>query len=106
MFKLTSMANAIPKFLYITDVEIEADLDVISTGGFGRVYTAKYKGKQVALKVMDKSRHDVSTLPFFLINIVNADPLRQGIVKERLPAGSHSMAIPLTSFYPPFLGNI
>ena len=51
----------IPKFLYITNIKTEAHLDMIGTGGFGRVYRARYQGQQVALKVVDKCRHDVST---------------------------------------------
>ena len=70
------MMNTLPRFLYITNVKIEANLDVIGTGGFGCVYRARYKGQQVALKEVYKSRHDVSTLSSLPDNIVNADPFR------------------------------
>lgn len=59
MFKLISMTNTIPKFLYITDVKIEAHLGPIETGGFGRIYIGKYKWRQVTLKVVNKIRNDV-----------------------------------------------
>ena len=101
-FILTSKTNTVPKFLCLTNVEM--NLDVIGTGGFGCVYRARYKEQEVAMKLVYKSRHDVSTLLF--APFVNADPFRQGLAKRRLPAGSHNMAIPLTPFYPPLSGNI
>jgi serine/threonine protein kinase len=61
------MTNTIPKFLYITNIKIDVHLGAIGRGGFGHVLKGTYKKQQVALKVVDKSRHDVSTLYFFPI---------------------------------------
>ena len=100
------MMNTLPKFLYITNVKTGANLGVIGMGGFGRVYKARYKGREVALKEVHKSRHDVSTLPFSPNNTADANSFWQGFIKKRLFVGSHCVAIPLSPFYPPLLGNI
>ena len=62
MLKLTSAA-VIPESLFITDVEMNSTL--IATGGYGRVFGGNYKGKQVALKMVDKGRKEVTSLSFF-----------------------------------------
>ena len=51
MLKLIS-TDAIPKSLFITDVE--TDLEPIAVGGFGRVFRGEHKGQKVALKMLDK----------------------------------------------------
>ena len=51
MLKLIS-TDAIPKSLFITD--IETDFEPIAVGGFGRVFRGEYKGQKVALKLLDK----------------------------------------------------
>ncbi|KAF8326438.1 kinase-like domain-containing protein [Amanita rubescens] len=60
-FKLISMIDAIPKFLYITNVKTDVHgSTVIGVGGFGHVYSGKYKGGQVALKVVTKGHNNDS----------------------------------------------
>ena len=68
MFKLISIANVIPKSLFIFDVKTDTHLvaTMISMGGYGRVFKGELKGKPVALKVVDKGQHDVSALSDFL----------------------------------------
>ena len=67
MFKLISIANVIPKSLFIVDVKTETNLEtMISTGVFGRVFRGEYKGQRVAVKVVDKGHHDVSALSAFV----------------------------------------
>ena len=97
------MTDTIPEFLCITNVETEMDLVLVATGGFGRVYKSRYKGREVALKEVQKSRHEVSALPN---NTADANSFWQGSVKQRIPARSHRVAIPLSPFYPSSLGNI
>ncbi|KAF8736319.1 hypothetical protein AX14_000496 [Amanita brunnescens Koide BX004] len=58
MFKLISIADVIPKSLFIVDVKTEATM--ISMGAFGRVFRGEHKGQRVALKVIDKGHHDDS----------------------------------------------
>jgi hypothetical protein len=64
MFKLMSITNVVPKSLFISDVKTETHLvaNMISMGGFGRVFRGELKGQQVALKVVDMGVHDVSAL--------------------------------------------
>ena len=64
MFKLISIADVIPKSLFIVDVKTEATM--ISMGAFERVFRGEHKGQRVALKVIDKGHHDVSVLSGFL----------------------------------------
>jgi hypothetical protein len=106
MFKLISIANVIPKSLFIVDVKTEPNLgaSVISMGGFGRVFRGEHKGQQVALKVVDKGLHHVSALSNFLFSD-NIDYL-EGFTQEGLLPGSHSLAISRTPFCPPSPGNI
>jgi hypothetical protein len=66
MFKLTSITNTIPKFLYITNVEHEAHRNVFAMGGFSRVSRGRYKGQRAALKTMNKSHYNVSAISSFL----------------------------------------
>ena len=106
MFALTSMMNTIPKFLYITNIKTEVHLDVIDTGGFGRIYRARYQGQQVALKVLHKSRHEVSTLRFvtttlsILIHFCKGSQrkefLREAIAWRSL---SHRFILPFLGIY-------
>ncbi len=65
MSKLISVTNLIPKSLFITDVKTDTHLGSIGRGGFGRVFGGKYKGQQVAVKVVDKGRNVVCALPIF-----------------------------------------
>ena len=92
------MLNTIPKFLYITNIKTEVHLGAIGRGGFGHVFRGTYNKQQVALKVVDRSRHEVSTLPF-PPNAADANSFWQGVIKKRLLAGSHRVAITLTPFY-------
>jgi hypothetical protein len=62
MFRLISESNVIPQSLFITDVTIEKHLGSIGRGGFGQVFRGKYKGQQVAVKVVEKGHHDVRAL--------------------------------------------
>ena len=67
MFKLVTETKITPKSLFITGVAIDNE-GAINIGGFGRVFKGKYKGKAVALKLMDKVLKDVSVMLFFLHN--------------------------------------
>jgi hypothetical protein len=67
IFKLVTETNITPKSLFITDVKID-NRGAINIGGFGRVFRGKYKGKAVALKLMDKGLEDVSFVLFFFHN--------------------------------------
>ena len=78
------MTNTIPKSLYITNIKTDAHLGPIGAGGFGLIYKGKYNGQQVALKVVDKSRHDVSTLPFFSTNTERRSILLRALLKKTL----------------------
>ena len=61
MFKLVSRTTIIlPKSLFISDVKAET---MVAIGGFGRVFSGKYKGQEVALKVVDKGHADVGSFP-------------------------------------------
>ena len=69
------MINAIPKFLYITNVKTDIHGGtMIGIGGFGQVYSGEYKRKQVALKVVNRGHNDVSSssilFPKMLIYLV------------------------------------
>lgn len=68
MFKLMTIANVVPKSLFISDVKTETHLfaNMISMGGFGRVFRGEHKGQPVALKVVDMGEYNVSTLSGFL----------------------------------------
>ena len=68
MFKLISVASVIPKSLSISDVKTDTHLfaTLISTGGYGRVFTGQHKGRPVAVKVVDVGEHNVSALSDFL----------------------------------------
>ena len=70
MFKLISIANVVPKSLFIVDVKTEPYLGatVVGMGGFGHVFRGEHKGQQVALKVVDKGLHHVSALSNFLFS--------------------------------------
>lgn len=48
------MTNVIPKSIYITDV---VDLRTLAIGGFGSVFKGEFAGQLVALKVLNKVRH-------------------------------------------------
>jgi hypothetical protein len=54
MFGLINKTDVTLKCLFINDVKIESYHDAVSMGGAVRVYKGKYKGQQVALKVLDK----------------------------------------------------
>ena len=69
MFKLISEAHVIPRSLYIADVSL--GLDMIGSGGYGRVFGGTYQGNLVALKVIDKPYKDVSA--FALLFVQNTD---------------------------------
>ena len=62
MLQLT-LADVMPESLFITGVKM--DVNPLAVGGYGRVFRGDYKGKQVALKMVDKSRKDVTSLSFF-----------------------------------------
>jgi hypothetical protein len=53
------MTDVVPRSLFINDVITEIDPSAMTTawGGFGRVLRGKYAGQLVALKVLDKVRH-------------------------------------------------
>lgn len=100
MFKLISMADVLPRSLFITDI---TTLDVIGVGGFGRVFKGNHKGQHVALKVVDKSHKSVSASTYFLNAIfIHSEAFAQG----RLLSGSPNVAIAATSLYHPSTGNI
>ncbi len=64
MLKLT-LTEIMPDSLLITDIKMDSKL--FAVGGFGRVFKGDYKGKQVALKMVDKGRKDVTSLSFFFL---------------------------------------
>ena len=66
MSKMINLIPRLPKSLFITDVKIDTHLGSIGRGGFGRVFRGRYKGRQVAVKVVDKGRNVVRALTFFL----------------------------------------
>jgi serine/threonine protein kinase len=100
MFKLISMADVLPRSLFITDI---TTLDVIGLGGFGRVFKGKHKGQCVALKVVDKSHKSVSTLSCFLSQYlyILKRSLREDFCREALTWRSlqHRFIIPLLGIY-------
>ena len=58
------MTNVIPRSLFITDIRAVIDLGAIAMGGFGTVFKGEYAGNLVALKVLNKVRHqEVSQTP-------------------------------------------
>jgi len=67
MFKLVTETNITPRSFFITDVKIDNE-GTINIGGFGRVFKSEYKGKAVALKLMDKCLKDVTVILFFFHN--------------------------------------
>src|SRR6266576_3737432 len=67
MFKLVTETSITPRSLFITDVKIDNE-GAINIGGFGRVFKGEYKGKAVALKLMDKGLKDVSVMLSFFHN--------------------------------------
>jgi hypothetical protein len=104
-FKLISMINAIPKFLYITDVKTDVNgATVIGIGGFGQVYTGEYKEKQVALKVVTRGHSDVSALSACLLNDTDSfgkDSLERDFCREGLAWRSlkHHFILPLLGVF-------
>ena len=64
MIKLT-LTDVMPESLFITIINMNSK--PFAVGGFGRVFRGDYKGKQVALKIVDKGRKDVTSLSFVLL---------------------------------------
>jgi hypothetical protein len=62
MLKLT-LSDVMPESLFIAGVNM--DSKPFAVGGYGRVFRGDYKGKQVALKMVDKGRKEVTSLSFF-----------------------------------------
>ncbi|KAF8737311.1 hypothetical protein AX14_013087 [Amanita brunnescens Koide BX004] len=60
LFKLITMTNVIPRSLFITDVRPYQS--AFDRGGFAGVYKGEYKGRLVALKVLNKVRNEKSSL--------------------------------------------
>ena len=65
MFRLVTETDIKPSSLFITDVKIDNKDALINMTGFGHVFRGEYKGKVVALKLMDRSLKDVSVMHFF-----------------------------------------
>lgn len=59
MLELT-LTGVMPESLFIAGVKV--DSNPIATGGFARVFEGNYKGRQVALKMVDHSRKEVISL--------------------------------------------
>ncbi|KAF8322438.1 kinase-like domain-containing protein [Amanita rubescens] len=74
-----------PKSLFIAGVK--TDFDPIGIGGFGRVFKGKYKGKQVALKIVDRGHRDGS---------VGQDFCREALAWRSL---AHRFIIPLLGIF-------
>ena len=102
MLKLIS-TDVMPKSLFITSVK--TNFDPIKVGGFGRVFRGKYKGQEVALKIVDKGhRSDVSSLPFFSHERTDfraKDSLSQDFCREALAWRSltHRFILPLLGIF-------
>ena len=97
-------ANVMPKFLFINDVR--TTFDTIGMGGYGRVFRGKYKGQPVALKVVDKGRKEVSSLPLIFSRSLSNFISCQGFTQTRLLSRSALLAITCTLFYPSSTRNI
>ena len=103
MFKLITVKDVLvlPKSLFMTDVVI---FEVIGTGGFGRVFRGEHKGKQVAVKVVDKIPESVSTStrPFSRdTDMFDKRLATNGFCREALAWRSlaHRFIIPLLGIY-------
>jgi len=104
IFKLVTETNITPKSLFITDVKIDNE-GAINIGGFGRVFKGEYKGKAVALKLMDKGLKDVSVKLFFFHDpdsfVKGKFNQNQDFVLEVLARQSlaHSFVLPLSGIF-------
>ena len=67
MYKLVTETKITPKSLFITGVVIDNE-GAINIGGLGHVFKGKYKGKMVALKLMDKGLKTLVLCLFFFHN--------------------------------------
>ena len=61
MLKLT-LTDVMPESLFITG--IETDFKPFAVGGYARISRGDYKGMQVALKMVEKGRKDVTSFSF------------------------------------------
>ena len=96
------MTNVIPRSLFISDIRT---LDAMAIGGFGAVFKGEYAGMLVALKVLNKVRHqEVSLTP----RPLNTDTLIscEELIPKRFLHRSPCVAIDFTSLYPSLVGNI
>ena len=64
MLQLT-LTDVMPESLFITGVKM--DSKPFAVGGYGRVFRGDYKGRQVAVKMVDRGRKDVTLLSFFFL---------------------------------------
>ena len=70
MLKLINAKQVIPRSLFITQINTETDLRAFAAGGFGSVFTGDYQGQLVALKVLNKVRHEVSRIGYSTFNFI------------------------------------
>ena len=68
MLKVSAKRPIIPRLLYLCGVTINVDSGSSASGGFGVVYFGKYRGVEVAVKMLYADNKPVRSLFFvFLI---------------------------------------
>ena len=52
LIKLSKASGLVPEYLVLNGFEVRVDGDPIASGGFGDVYKGRYRGQEMALKVL------------------------------------------------------